>query len=1513
VTSFSTTGSSVKVGTVTQTSGTTANNFSSPVTYRVTAADASTQDYVVTVSVVSNTTKAITAFTILGNGTVNESAKTIAVTVPFGTDLTALAASFSTTGSSVKVGTVTQTSGTTANNFSSPVTYRVTAGDASTQDYVVTISVAANPAKAITAFTILGNGTVNESAKTIAVTVPFGTDLTALVASFSTTGISLKVGTVTQTSGTTATNFSSPVTYRVTAADASTQDYVVTVSLGPDPQATPTFSPVAGAIVFGTEISIVSPGADAIYYTTDGTNPGTSAGGSTLLYNPSAKPIINAATTVKAIALKAGIPNSVVGSAAYTQSEAPDISNITISGSPYNYVFIPSTYVYLGVAFVNTITNITVTATGSGTIKIDGVAGSSASISLTAGKERIISIVAASPGRSDKTYTITVIRAKPAQLIPDSNGQSTVTTMTPEVLVTSPTQEINMTVASGTVEPKLDYGSMVAGGKGIVPKTTINSSLANVFIPAFTNITSSDTSWNGVLLAPTPSTATLPQTVPGEVKVVSSAIELGNSAVSLSFDNAVRVVMPGQTGTKVGYISPGSVFQEITTSGTDAQADANTLPTGGSYKVDNGTDMIVWTKHFTKFVTYTQKSTIAAITSTTYTIDSAAITKVPVGTEKVTFLAALTKGNVNQVWDVTGIDAIVTSGNVLISTAQDGITKVIYTVFINDPALTLMPGNAGSDQVLCDSLAAPLAETLPPAGGSGTYTYQWQKSVISALTGFTNISDATSPGYNPGILTQSTWFRRLVSSPGFTSVPAVSNVVSVTIVPALSNNKIIPPLLSAYCQSGDPSIISGSNPAGGDGTYTYQWQSSANGSVFTDITGATSRDYNPAVLTDTIYYQRVVNSGSCTSISNKITIYITQLLKDNTISAPDLVEFCSNADPEIITGSIPSNGNGIYLYQWQSSTISTTDGFINIPGATSKNYDPGSISQTTYYRRHVTYGFCTFSTNVIKIAIQSVVKSNIITAPSIVTFCQSGNPQPIIASLPNGGNGTFNYQWQSSTSSPLNGFKDIAGATSKDYDPALLTQTTYFRREITSGSCAYLSNAITLVVNPAVKNNIISSDQTVISGNRPLTLNGSIPTAGDGKYAYLWESSTTSNSSGFNPAEGSNTGQNYSPGILTNTTFFRRRVVSGICQVVYSNSIQILVTGVNTQPVALNDTYTTLENTALVMAAPGVLQNDTDPDNNLLTASVVTQPVRGTLLLNPDGSFTYTPEANFNGSDVFTYMACDNGNPQLCTTGTVIISVLGKPIIGLAKTVSTPLRQLDGQNSNILTYKIIVKNFGKVPLYGVQVVDDLLKTFPFPIKFVLEGIPVSSNNILKINGSYSGTGNNNLLLGTDVLPSGAIDTIKITLKVTPSNNMMGPFDNSASATATGSLGNVSNDISANGTNPDPDNNGIPDESSVTPVMLKKVTVRVPEGFSPNGDGVNDVLVIENLDNETISLHIYNAHGSLVYRNADYQNDWTGICNQGSLRGKDIPDGTYYYVISKRNNKENYVRFITIKR
>jgi sugar lactone lactonase YvrE len=232
-------------------------DFTSPVTYTVTAADASTQAYVVTVSFAKNTAKAITGFSFTNppaTGVVSESAHSIAVTVPYGTDVKSLIPTIICNGASVS-----PESGV-ATDFSNPVIYTVKADDASIQEYVVTVTVAKNSAKAFTAFSFVGSSSVGViSGNKITAAVSLNADVTNLVPTFITTGESVTVGTTVQISGVTSNDFSNPVTYTVTAADGSTCAYSVSVLGG-------TLTQLASGTAFLSPMGIAVDAAGAVYF-----------------------------------------------------------------------------------------------------------------------------------------------------------------------------------------------------------------------------------------------------------------------------------------------------------------------------------------------------------------------------------------------------------------------------------------------------------------------------------------------------------------------------------------------------------------------------------------------------------------------------------------------------------------------------------------------------------------------------------------------------------------------------------------------------------------------------------------------------------------------------------------------------------------------------------------------------------------------------------------------------------------------------------------------------------------------------------------------------------------------------------------------------------------------------------------------------------------------------------------------------------------------------------------------
>ena len=265
----------VSIGSTPQTSGSNINDFTSSVTYTVTAEDGTTQDYVVIVKVdpgtiSKSTEKNIVSFTFVSpaaTGYIN--GENISVTLPYGTDLTNLVASFTLSDkATAQVNGVLQVSGVTKINFSTPVIYTITAEDGSVKSYTVMVGLAKNSAKELTSYLFtkpVASGVFNGN--TISLQVPFGTDVTKLIANFTaSSGAQVKVNGVIQISGTTSNDFTSPVTYTVLADDGTSQDYTVVVYVLAEPKSGEkellTFgitNPYTTGVITGTNVSLIVP------------------------------------------------------------------------------------------------------------------------------------------------------------------------------------------------------------------------------------------------------------------------------------------------------------------------------------------------------------------------------------------------------------------------------------------------------------------------------------------------------------------------------------------------------------------------------------------------------------------------------------------------------------------------------------------------------------------------------------------------------------------------------------------------------------------------------------------------------------------------------------------------------------------------------------------------------------------------------------------------------------------------------------------------------------------------------------------------------------------------------------------------------------------------------------------------------------------------------------------------------------------------------------------------------
>jgi VCBS repeat-containing protein len=113
-------------------------------------------------------------------------------------------------------------------------------------------------------------------------------------------------------------------------------------------------------------------------------------------------------------------------------------------------------------------------------------------------------------------------------------------------------------------------------------------------------------------------------------------------------------------------------------------------------------------------------------------------------------------------------------------------------------------------------------------------------------------------------------------------------------------------------------------------------------------------------------------------------------------------------------------------------------------------------------------------------------------------------------------------------------------------------------------------------------------------------------------------------------------------------------------------TVTIIVPALNAAPVAANDGYTTDEGVVLVVAADGILGNDSDADGDGLSALLVTGPRNGTLTLSADGSFLYVPDAGWSGNDSFIYRASDGEGQSAIATVRIVVTPVNEAPAGVA-------------------------------------------------------------------------------------------------------------------------------------------------------------------------------------------------------------------------------------------------------
>ncbi|WP_192877684.1 MULTISPECIES: gliding motility-associated C-terminal domain-containing protein [Arenibacter] len=606
------------------------------------------------------------------------------------------------------------------------------------------------------------------------------------------------------------------------------------------------------------------------------------------------------------------------------------------------------------------------------------------------------------------------------------------------------------------------------------------------------------------------------------------------------------------------------------------------------------------------------------------------------------------------------------------STACEAITQpvIVYVnKFDNAPShnITFSTGGTGSTEV-CNSGDPQPFSTNFQLIASGTLTYQWQNSNDNIT--FNDISGATSISFDPPVVTQDIYYRRISTSTlNGVQCSVTSNVLEIInggnatggeIGTTHANGVIINPYEEVICEGNDPSLIQELTASTGQ-TLTYQWY--ANGAL---IPGATATSYDPpANQTFTKTFIRTTTSTDisgveCTVDSNPVVVLVPQAR-----SLGNSITICYNSMAPTLGNPSAIEGLPYLTFQWYESNDGTT--FSQITGATSETYAPGiAFTADKWYRRDyqatVDLVVCDPSytpSNVIRIRVNDVDGGTISGDDKI---CFGDDPAILGNTVDGTAEGVLRYQWYSSEDNSNWGV--INGAVNSTYDPiAGSFPTTYFKRTtfstLNNVVCSEDSNTVVVQVTEPLLAGTLTNDQTICEGLVPaaLTVSGGSTFVDQ---TYNWYSSPN----GTTWTDLAVSSASYTPPIPSGTMFYKRSItrtslVDQTC-VVETNSIKVTLNDVYAGKITNNQSVCEGGQPLAIVeqesaTGAGVLSYQwwSSPDNQTYA------PVAGATQPN------YTPPSTLTTSTYFKRVVTSTVNGVACAdeTSPKIVTVIPYAII----------------------------------------------------------------------------------------------------------------------------------------------------------------------------------------------------------------------------------------------------------
>ena len=835
-----------------------------------------------------------------------------------------------------------------------------------------------------------------------------------------------------------------------------------------------------------------------------------------------------------------------------------------------------------------------------------------------------------------------------------------------------------------------------------------------------------------------------------------------------------------------------------------------------------------------------------------------------------------------------------TSSNASITPAsgatEDFTSPVIYTVNNN-----CSPVNYSATVFLADSVCTGTSATLKgsaenPAPTAFTWQLLQNKTWVNA-PGTYNAADYQTTAINNTADTVAGYkLRRQITVNGSINYDSFYQLYLVPPV-TISNNNITAPVPPTACAGSDPGSITGQAPSGIKGSFTYQWQSSADSLSFTNINGATGISFDPGILNTTTYYRRIIISNACfaPAASNIVEIKVSVVLTNNMVTAPAVTTFCGVANIGTITGSTPSGSNGNVHYQWQLSKDSVN--YTDLTGDTSRDLPAfGAIGNTVYIRRAVTSVSCstpTFS-NVIKITVYPALSGNSILGPLVSTFCSVANPGTISGSPTSGGSGTYSYQWQTSSDSLT--FTTIAGTNTEDYDPGQVVKTAYFRRLVTSGPCdtALVSNVVKFTISNVPANPVPVAASVQICSGYTATL--SVTTQPG--LTYDWYDSAARTNLLF-------TGPVYTTNILNATTVFYVDAQNASCNSAGTASIQVVVIPSPGVPAVLNSRVTVCLQTPVTLSVVNPQQGDTY--NWYIDAAggvPVSTGADFTTALIQSSTAYYVDATNANGC-VSAARTVDSviitPPPQVvaqaaatCPGSSAIITAIttdknatvswyadatGGTAVYTGLTFNTP-----PISSAITYYAEAIDNVtGCISPFRFPVTVELIQPLPAPVVTVLTS--TISSVTFQWAAVGGATGYQVSIDGgkTYMEPSGGTDSLTTTIS--------GLTFNQTVTIVVRTTGDVDCKTS---------NNSIP--VTGTAINFNDNLIYVANAFTPNGDGKNDIVYVHSENIRSLKFDVFDQWGELLFTSTNVQKGWDGY-----YKGTKEPVGVYVYFLAATMN------------